>query len=371
MFKKIGLFIKKCRTVVAIIACVGIAVAAFVIASYVFNWTWTGLPNQPSISGQPDGVPKSLWDWMDLLIVPLVLAGGALMFSRLDTANDRAIANERYVQERTIADERTREDVLQTYFSHMTELLLTGKLVTDPSIKSVAHSRTLLALSRTDPSRKIAILQFLYESGLIRAPQPIIDLGNADLLGLNFEDFRSLSGISLRLTRLDNTNLSFTFLEHADLSVTVITKCSFRMCSMEGIDMTAARVAYGKELEEILARGEFTADFSECTMQNAKLRQLNVPGANFRRAQLAGSDLQNAKFSDADLTSADLRSCDLTFTIFEGAILKGTDMRGSITDDTRSSPGNLWKELRKAKVLIGAILPDGTRVTQEYIDSHP
>ncbi|MDQ5828170.1 MAG: hypothetical protein M3441_29030 [Chloroflexota bacterium] len=41
-----------------------------VICSYLFGWRWTGLPKQ------------TLWDWLDLLIVPAVLAVGGYLFTR-------------------------------------------------------------------------------------------------------------------------------------------------------------------------------------------------------------------------------------------------------------------------------------------------
>jgi hypothetical protein len=49
----------------------GVAALAFliiVICGYLFGWQWTGLPKQ------------TLWDWLQLLIIPAVLAGvGALV----------------------------------------------------------------------------------------------------------------------------------------------------------------------------------------------------------------------------------------------------------------------------------------------------
>ncbi len=50
-----------------------IAALAFliiVICGYLFGWKWTGLPKQ------------TLWDWLDLLIVPAVLAVGRYLFTR-------------------------------------------------------------------------------------------------------------------------------------------------------------------------------------------------------------------------------------------------------------------------------------------------
>jgi hypothetical protein len=45
----------------------GIAIGALfivVVCGYLFGWKWTGLAK------------RTLWDWLDLLIIPAVLAGG-------------------------------------------------------------------------------------------------------------------------------------------------------------------------------------------------------------------------------------------------------------------------------------------------------
>jgi hypothetical protein len=41
---------------------VALAFMSIVISGYLFRWKWTGLPK------------RTTWDWLDLLIVPIVLA---------------------------------------------------------------------------------------------------------------------------------------------------------------------------------------------------------------------------------------------------------------------------------------------------------
>jgi hypothetical protein len=54
---------------------------AIVVCSYLFGWHWTGLPR---LKVPPNTQPtKSLWDWLDLLIVPVVLATGGFLFNSL------------------------------------------------------------------------------------------------------------------------------------------------------------------------------------------------------------------------------------------------------------------------------------------------
>src|SRR5215211_3895647 len=62
---------------------------------------------------------KTLWEWMELLIIPLVLGIGAFYLNR----SERAV-------EREIAEDRQRETALQAYFDRMAELLLKENLRT-------------------------------------------------------------------------------------------------------------------------------------------------------------------------------------------------------------------------------------------------
>jgi hypothetical protein len=67
---------------------------------------------------------KTIWDWMELLIVPLVLAVGALLFnlslnaSQLETEERRAAAQ---IEAET---QRAQEERLQTYLEQMGTLLI-------------------------------------------------------------------------------------------------------------------------------------------------------------------------------------------------------------------------------------------------------
>src|SRR5258707_1279131 len=53
---------------------------------------------------------KTLWDWLQLLIVPLVLAIIALVFQRVNSRTERQIAKVRYDQDREIAKVRYDQD---------------------------------------------------------------------------------------------------------------------------------------------------------------------------------------------------------------------------------------------------------------------
>jgi hypothetical protein len=120
---------------------------------------WTGFNAYVDPKGEYHPA-KTPWDWMELFIVPVVLAGGGLLFSRAErraereeterrTRAEREESERRATTEREIADERSRETALQNYLDKMTELLLDEGLRTsesDSEVRVIAQARTVTTL---------------------------------------------------------------------------------------------------------------------------------------------------------------------------------------------------------------------------------
>jgi hypothetical protein len=194
-------------------------------------------------------VDKPLWAWLNLLIVPTVLAGGALWFNQRQQA--RAEASN---------DQRAQDEALQAYLGQMGELLLDKERPLrhsqeDEEIrtraararswtltaleKTLARSWTLTVLETFDGGRqgrrKRRVLRFLYESDLIRKCDPIIELDRADL-----------RRAYLREANLRKANLSGTRLEGADL----------RKANLEGTDLSEANLSEANLSEANLSGAE-------------------------------------------------------------------------------------------------------------------
>src|SRR5918994_93405 len=67
---------------------------------------------------------KTVWDWMDLLIVPLVLVVIGLGFTMLLDARQQDLENQRAEAERELAVQRAQDEALQAYLGQMNTLLL-------------------------------------------------------------------------------------------------------------------------------------------------------------------------------------------------------------------------------------------------------
>ena len=182
-----------------------ISVAAIVIISALVLWgysaTWTGFGDFT----KPDGElvrGKTLWDWMQLFIIPIFLSIGLFLLNRSERNSEREIATD-----------RQHEMALQSYLDRMADLLLKEKLLTTESeeVHKVARIRTLTALRGLDGRRKGLILRFLYEADLIYNEKTVIDLAGADLQDTE------LQGVNLQNANLCFANLRGTNLQDAYL----------------------------------------------------------------------------------------------------------------------------------------------------------
>lgn len=152
---------------------------------------------------------KTLYDWLQLLFVPVALTGFGFFLNYRErkaaerhadkeqqeeerrTDHERKIEENRAKTERDIAEDYQREAALQAYISEMSELLLHENLrksEKDAEVRKIARVRTLTVLPRLDGKRKGSVLQFLYESGLIDKDNIIIYLHGANFAFTNLKD---------------------------------------------------------------------------------------------------------------------------------------------------------------------------------------
>ena len=105
------------------IAIILVVVIALIIVGYGFDWTGfkngynqvtiirtISSTNAGTVTRTEEFQPgKALWDWLQLLIIPLVLAVGALLFNFANNRTEQNIAAQRYEQDKQIAALRTRQ----------------------------------------------------------------------------------------------------------------------------------------------------------------------------------------------------------------------------------------------------------------------
>lgn len=233
------------------------------------SWSGIGQASQPEQGLEP---AKSLWDWLQLLTVPLILGIGAWWLGSSLWSTGQAVVNRRLQSERELEESRQHRAALDAYYESMTDLMLNGYLRAvgnrEASVRGVAQARTLAIFRTLDGKHKGEALRFLYDSGLIGR------------------------------SRIVTT-------KHADLR--------------------RAQLEYAVLCQACL----WQADMRHADLAGADLKRADLWLSDLRGARLAGANLRGAHLGDVDLSGADIRSADLTGANLRKAVLDGADLSGA------------------------------------------
>ena len=286
------------------------------------DWFWIGCKD------------KTSWEWMELLIAPLIVAGTgaslALIFSLIQSYHqsklvalqkknddesaalqkeyDTELAAQQKKNDTELAKDKYREETLKKYFDDMTQLfndnktLLSNKNPNDINWV-IAQSRTLITLRQLDGRRKGLLVSFLSEAKLInQAPElkTIIKLEGADLNSAQLQNI-NLRNINLNKANLIQADLEGANLGGAQLKNAKLTGIKLQNTSLEHVDLTKAKV-------------------DSANLQKANLTGANLTGANLQKANLTGANLQKTNISEANISTAQLYGVkDLTNTQIKSA----------------------------------------------------
>ena len=248
-----------------------------------YSVPWTGFadyapPNSDVVRG------KTLWDWMDLLVVPLFLAAGAFYLNYSERKSERQRVEENTKIERENATDRQQEAALQAYLDRMAELLLKGKVgdSEDERVLKVKRVRTLTVMRGLNAARNGIVLRFLRDVGLVGNLESKL-LVNANLEGADLEG-ANLASTNLQGASLHGANLKFAFLKGAQLA-------------------------------------------------GANLQEADLLGAQVQDADLQGAVLIGVNLIGADLQRANLHEAILPDVVLQGADLRGATMPGGTKHD--------------------------------------
>jgi uncharacterized protein YjbI with pentapeptide repeats len=269
---------------------------------------------------------KTLWDWMQLLIVPLMLAGGGfLLNSRTQQYHEELVYQREKEREETAAIQRAQDETLRAFLAQMNRLIIEGHLREEPENspeRRLAQAWTLQTLLGLDRDRKRRPLRVIYELDLISKDNPIISLENAGLDTADLSEIAlhdaCLRGADLRLANLMGADLKGSDLREADLRGALLSDANLRDAVLVGANL----LPYDKT-------------------QPAKLNAPNL---------LSAADPSNIDSSNDHLTPSNLRGADLSNADLSGAYLTGA--------------GVSEEQLDTCKSLQGATMPNG----QQYED---
>lgn len=302
-----------------IIAIVFALIIAIVLIRIGYAYKWTGF-GQSSVNANLEPA-KTLWDWLDLLIVSAVLAVLGFWFNRAQRSRDE------YIQ-----SQRAEDDALEKYLDYASKLLVDnhkalGGDISAPAwsesssehaqlnedevflretLSTVLRARTLAVMTRLNESyRKVSIVAFLYESGLIVKSnegnsESFVALGGADLQGIDLSG-ATLLRIDLSSVYLNEANLSGAYLGDANLNRADLSGAYLRGAALGGAYMGSA-VLVGA----MLVRSDLGyANLSSADLRGADLSGADLSGANLQHAKLAGAHLGGASIANAELYGAE------------------------------------------------------------------
>jgi uncharacterized protein YjbI with pentapeptide repeats len=280
---------------------------------------------------------KTLWDWGQLLIIPILLgcfvSGVAWWFNHQENMTTREIEEKRISSQQTIEANRTEEQNLQIYFDNMTNLLLRPdeNLINtrnDSELSIIARTWTLSTLKTiTNGERKALVVRFLFEAKLIDTLNTKVKLDGANLNGVN------LSGIVLSYADPNKANPS-----RVNLSGVILSDANLIGVDLSVADLNNANLNHANLSSANLGRADLgDATLASAIITNTFLADAVLSGTILIKANLTGANLTGANLTGADLTGADLTGADLT-----GAII--------------TTP-----QLVQAKSLENAVMPDGKK----------
>jgi hypothetical protein len=278
---------------------------------------------------------KTLWDLLQLLIVPLALAVIGFWFSSQQEVRQHEIEDQRAQVEREIEAERAEQETLQAYLEQMGTLLLDrGLRAADENsdVRRLARARTLVVLDALSPPRQELALRFLNEAELIQGSPP---------------DEQPV--IPLKYASLPNSELPYRLL--------------LRGANLQQADL------YSSNLAHIDLRGTYLAG---AHLEDADLEGANLEGADLSGAYLGGADLSGSNLTDVDLSNAEglwergtdlwKRGAGLTDADLSGANLSGADLSNAYLGGANLKGANITEEqLAMCKSLEGATMPDGSK----------
>jgi uncharacterized protein YjbI with pentapeptide repeats len=332
---------------------------------------------------------KGLWDWLDLLIVPAVIAVGVFLLDQRQRARDQAAEEDRQRRhqlemkeqrdrELQVENQRAQDGALQTYLDQMSQLLIDTerplhRARPGDTLSMLARARALTMLPRLDGVRKGSVVQFLYETDLINRHAPVILLDGSDLNGANLSD-STLLGVNLSLANLRKADLNNAFLVEADLRGAQLQGANVRSSDLYGADLslfTRTQETATLRSDKFLYTDLSNADLTGASLEGANLSQAFLNEGNLYQARLSEANLYQARLGEANLSGADLSKAGLS-----GADLTGADLRVWSTTgwptNLRGAKGWTEEQLSAAMSLSGGTMPDGQSLRDDYyIDGNP
>ncbi|MEO1208245.1 MAG: pentapeptide repeat-containing protein [Cyanobacteria bacterium J06638_20] len=270
---------------------------------------------------------KTAWEWMELLVVPILLLIGGFIadgyFKSRDKDRDRQAALKDYLDDMTdLFLCNAWKYATQLQLSNFSPLLIAQPNPEKERVAAIAEARTLAALNDLDKARQIELIRFLSKSGQLQHfqfPGQRLNLQEANLWGVNLQG-ANLEGANLQGANLWKVNLQGANLEEANLQGADLGSANLQGAYLKDANLQEA------DLREVNLQG---AKLWYVHLQEAYLEGANLQGADLGSANLQGANLWGVNLQGADLGSANLQEAGLAGTNLQGVYLGSVNLRGA------------------------------------------
>jgi uncharacterized protein YjbI with pentapeptide repeats len=344
---------------------------------------------------------KFLWDWMDLLIIPVILIVGGFLLNHSEEVVRREIADKQRDTDFTIAEDRIdeerkrtldrqREESLEDYIDKMTELLLQHKLKNgnNKTVANVARAKTLATVRVLDGFRKGLVLKFLFDAGLINGEKPIINLQYADFSGTQYTNAylgnANLTNVDFnnaKLIRVDLNNAILTgvVLKDADLSNGKIRSSKlestiFEDTNIEGISVSDSFfINVTMKNTNLLSRNGYLSNsvWSNCTFESCVFKDFPLHNARMEKVIFKHHTINNAKFIkssfiDIDFNGASFTDVEFSLSKFQPTNFSETDLYNVKFDNTQLAGVNFCNSKMNKVSFKNAEVHFEKKIGEEY-----
>jgi uncharacterized protein YjbI with pentapeptide repeats len=212
---------------------------------------------QPSQTPHPPGHTRTLWDWLHLLLVPVILIAGFGWLSIQQAQSNLQLSRQQHDTTLQIADAQQQATTLSNYEASISDMMLHDGLRTSQphsTVALVAEVDTATTLRQLEPAGKGSLLRFLYETALINNDTHVIGLSeldahNANLVNIDLRD-TYLFGLDMHGSDMRGVNLSFATLNYVSLANSNLAGADLQGSDMRDTDLTGANLS-GANLKDV------------------------------------------------------------------------------------------------------------------------
>jgi hypothetical protein len=258
---------------VGILLTVAIVIVLIAIGAYSREWEWTGF------------LGKTLWDWMHLLLVPIILALGGLFFTQMerrDSARAQKLTQEQIRQTQVRlerdAEQALRDSALERYGQSTQRFMqAVDQLGADKLEIRLGGIYSLERTAQEDRDYHWPIMELLSTFVRETAPRrpPISSEEWVEEIYPPRPDIQAVLSVIGRRAVYHRTDSSVEY-GIIDLRDTDIRRADLQHAYLQGANFQGA-------------------DLQEANLQGATLQEANLRGATLQRANLQGANLQGAR----------------------------------------------------------------------------